>query len=61
MRKKALVVILALGTVALAEGCRKKAEVRPPAAPVAPKNIVFAGVQLRDQAVPGTRCLAEGH
>src|SRR4030067_1909018 len=44
MKKRTLAVVLVLGTAALAEGCRNRAEVQPEVL-AAPKNVVFAGVR----------------
>lgn len=51
MKNRTLAVILVIGTAALAEGCRKKAEVQPPEAPPAPRNVVFAGVRSSNYGI----------
>lgn len=51
MMKKALLILLALATAALAEGCQEKAEVQPPPTPMAPKNVVFAGVRSSEYGI----------
>jgi hypothetical protein len=51
MKKKALAVILVLGSALLAEGCRKRTEVQPPEAPEGPKNVVFAGVRSSNYGI----------
>jgi hypothetical protein len=51
MKRKELVIILVLGVAVLAEGCRARAEVQPPVAPEAPKNVIFAGVRSSNYGI----------
>jgi hypothetical protein len=51
MSKKTPLLSVVMGIVLLASGCRKKVEVLPPAAPAAPRNVVFAGVRSSNYGI----------